>query len=104
MKLEPIPRPKYLDMASAKSALISYHTEKAGNCRAILTDLMMAAIDMAHKSGCETREEARECGFVTSPEEWWAQTESLGWDDSPTAVFRDMMRFHERCVEELVNG
>lgn len=104
MKLAPMPRPAYLDVESPRSALIAYHTEKAGNCREALTGIMMVAIDMAFKAGFDTPEQAREAGFTVTPEEWWARTEELAWDDSPTAVLRDMMRFHEQCVEALVNA
>lgn len=103
MKLAPMTRPTYLDLESPRAALIAYHTEKAGNVREALTGIMMCSIDMAFRAGFDTPEEARAAGFVVTPEEWWEQTEQLAWDDSPTAVLRDLMRFHERCIEELVN-
>lgn len=103
--MKPMPRPAHLDIASPKSALLSYHSERAGSLRAILTEFMMTALNEPHRMGFETADEARAAGFVTAPEEWWAQTNALKWEDgSPTAVIRDEMRFHERCMEYLVNG
>lgn len=103
--MKPIPRPAHLDIASPKSALLSYHSERASRLRAILTEFMMAALDEPLRMGFETPEEARAAGYEVTPEEWWARIETLKWEDgSPTAVIRDEMRFHERCMEYLVNG
>jgi hypothetical protein len=94
MKLEAIPRPAYLDAASPKQALISYHSEQARHNRQQLTEQMIF----------EVNEEARFRNIIASPEDFWKKVETAKWDESPLAVWRDRMKFHERCVEFLTNG
>lgn len=93
--MEPLPRPPYLDQASPKAALISFHADQARYNRQQITEQML--FDLEHLRNSDQP--------FLNPEEWMARMETLDWNDgSIVAVWRDRMRFHERCVEFLTNG
>lgn len=94
MKMEPLPRPAYLDAASPKQALISFHSEQAQHNRQQLTEQMLFEIEQHNRAGNRV-----------DPARWWHDVvENAAWEDgSVIAIWRDRMRFHERCVEELVS-
>ena len=93
--MEPLPRPPYLDQASPKAALISFHADQARLNRQHLTEQCLFDLEHLRQSNHP----------YINPEDWWAQMETRKWEDgSIVAVWRDRMRFHERCVEFLTNG
>lgn len=95
MKMEPMPRPAYLDEHSPLAAMISYHSERARLAREQLTEQMMFDLET----------DFHQAGVRPDPEQWWSDLEELKWEDgSVCAVWRDTMRFHERCVERLTHG
>lgn len=89
--IEPLIRPAYLDIADPRQALLTYHRQMAQDLRTTLMD------QMAFEAQYDPE-------FIA--DSWWEQrVENACWEDgSIVAVWRDRLRFHERCMKVLTNG
>jgi len=92
--IDAIERPAHLDAATPLQGLLNYHALLAREYREHITESMHYEAGLMHG------------GTPFDPQKWWKErVENAKCEDgSMLALWRDQMRFHERCVEYLTNG